>query len=144
MIGILFLGNSKLNKIENVKQGNPGIGGTEYLVLQLFYYLNCTRKDVFLITNDQNLKGRNILYFEHSVMEQLTKQTIKTLILIPKNLTSEFYSELNKKGISCIAWVHNYISYSVINELSKNDCIKKVVFVGKQHYDCYIDDELCG
>jgi len=145
MVGILFFNNSKINNIEEIKNGNPGIGGSEYLVLQLFYYLYKIDPTKFrLITSDNNLKGKDVIHINDSteIVDNLVENNIDKLIFIPKDLGNDFYENLNLNKIKCIAWVHNYINYKLIDTLKNNECIKKVVFVGKQHYECYIDDEL--
>lgn len=145
MIAIMFEGNYGGIKLDEIPQGNPGIGGSEYLLLQLFYYLG---KDmpVLLLSTDSRVVGNNMVYVRNDMeaVKMATELGCEVFIFIPKERGQAFYTILNQSGLKAVAWVHNYISYKVIDYLENCNAVKRVVFVGRQHYDAYIDTELIG
>lgn len=54
-VGILIdRGSIKSDKLINIEKGNPGIGGTEFLLLQLFHYLNKRKNlNAILLTKER-------------------------------------------------------------------------------------------
>lgn len=144
-IGILLDRQINITNIDSIKNGNPGIGGSEYLLLQLFYYLsqeneyNCKLYCVGCNINNVNLVS---VQSDIEAIKKATEDEIDVFIFIPKKRKSDFYKEIQYLKLKSIAWVHNYISYDVIKLLRDCEMVKRVIFVGKQHYDCYIDDEL--
>lgn len=144
-IGILLENKIDITDIDIIKNGNPGIGGSEYLLLQLFYYLsNDNEYNCKLYTLGAKVHNKSATSVESDLdaIKKSIEDKIDIFVFIPKVKKREFYDELENKKLQSIAWVHNYISYKVIKSLQKCTMIKRVIFVGKQHYDCYIDDEL--
>lgn len=146
MVSIFYNGNTDIGNIEIVSKCNPGIGGSEYLLLLLFYYLNllCPHLKCQLLTTDKSIKGNNITYVSDE-LEAIRKSKdigANEFIFIPKKDNIDFYNLLSKEQINGIAWVHNYISYEILELLEKNKEIKRIVFVGKEQYDSYIDSEI--
>lgn len=146
MVSIFYNGNTNIENVEIVSKCNPGIGGSEYLLLLLFYYLNllCPELKCQLLTTDKSMKGNNIIYVSNEIeaIKKSKKNGANEFIFIPKKNNIDFYNMLSKKEINGIAWIHNYISYEMIDLLKKCKSIKRIVFVGKEHYDSYIDSEI--
>lgn len=145
MVYIYVNSNVKIKNIDDVKYGNPGIGGSEFLLLQLFYYLkiygdiNCK-----LIALNNSIVGDDIINIANqSELFNILSESIKSkLVFIPKDLNLEFYNKIDNMDIFGIAWVHNYVSYNVIDILNKYEFIKKIVFVGREHFESYIDSKI--
>jgi glycosyltransferase involved in cell wall biosynthesis len=131
-----------------VEKGNPGIGGTQYLLLQLAYYLSTRANGIavklFLLERlNVSFECEQILIEnDMDAVEKLDNSGIDKLIFIPNSKMSDFYNRLDEWQGYAIAWVHNYITYIDLRNLSNSSATKKIVFVGKQHYDAYCDDEI--
>ena len=144
-VGILLECQIDIDDMGIVEKGNPGVGGSEYLLLQLFYYLsqdneyNCKLYGVGCNINNVNLVS---VQSDIEAIKKATEDEVDVFIFIPKKRKSDFYKEIQCLKLKSIAWVHNYISHDVIKLLRDCEMVKRVIFVGKQHYDCYIDDEL--
>lgn len=143
MISIFSEGVYGIKNIEETRLGNPGVGGTEYLLLQLFYYLSQYYPELepVFLTTDTMLKGKNIIEVknEDDILPTMKKIGSDLLIFIPKDRSNEFFVQLEREGIYSIAWVHNYLSYQVMDRLEKCEAVKRIIFVGRQHYDAYFD-----
>ena len=56
--------------------------------------------------------------------------------------TTEWYQTLEKTSIKSVAWSHVYLDYDELKDVRKCNNVKRVVFVGKEEYDSYIDDDV--
>ena len=86
------------NKITNIESGNPGIGGTEFLLLQLFYYLN-KRGNVqgTLLTKELlDIPGKQIKVSGLSdIIATVKEENLDILIFTPNFREKEFYEALD-------------------------------------------------
>lgn len=133
------------NKITNIESGNPGIGGTEFLLLQLFYYLN-KRGNVqgTLLTKELlDIPGKQIKVSGLSdIIATVKEENLDILIFTPNFREKEFYEALDESNVAGIAWIHNYICYTDMKNVGQCSAIKQVVFVGKEHCEAYCDDSI--
>ncbi|TCL70748.1 glycosyltransferase involved in cell wall biosynthesis [Hydrogenispora ethanolica] len=146
-VGIRFegkeLGNIDFSKLE---EGNPGVGGTEFLLIQLSYYLikYCKKIDVVMYTSNlitlPEIINQVVIENDVDTLEKVKEDNIDIFIFVPKTRGSDYYKKLDQLNIRSIAWVHNYIDYRNIERLQKCSSVKRIVFVGRQHYDAYFDD----
>ncbi len=126
------------------EEGNPGIGGSEFLFLLLMKYLG-EYKEKFAIF---------CYHFEqNSLMEGICTRTVNDLpevlqvaqedqidyLVYQLNWGTEWYSMLEKTEIKAVVWAHCYISKEELNDIADCENVKRVVFVGKEQYDTYID-----
>jgi glycosyltransferase involved in cell wall biosynthesis len=131
----------------NVLDGNPGIGGSEYAIISLVYYLvkykgnfNITVYSsekmilpvglrVVKVTNLKDailaaeIDGCEILIFKHHPMW-----------LVPQNIFT-----LSDRKIKFIVWCHNFVSNGHLNFYCDNDQFIKLVCVGQEQMDLYRD-----
>lgn len=140
-LGLRFLDNLDLTELE---LGNPGIGGTDYC--QLFVaqqFLNKYR--VVIYTRELlNIDHRFLQIIVDDELESIKRASteVDIFIWVAKFPIEELYRAISNSNMKVIAWVHNYINYKTIKLLRDTRNIKRVVFVGQQHYDSYIDDTL--
>lgn len=140
----IYLGNDEGNKIkvDNIFDGNPGIGGTQYCMLQLAEYLS-TRVELCLVLSKREFElSRNIKFTKtNSDTEFISAINDNGCnILITQFLPSEICDRLDH--VKIIVWSHNYIYADYCQRLSKSDKVFCNVFVGKQQYDRYIDNDI--
>lgn len=126
---------------------NPGIGGTQYCFLLLGYYLlkfypneidvvYYSNKKIHLFDKAYNELVDGLLPAIH-----LSEKNNNDYFIIPPLTNEEYISLINVKQ-PIILWAHNYLFSDTAKILYSLDCIKSVVFVGKQQYDRYIDHKL--
>lgn len=131
------------------EKGNPGIGGTPYCFLMLAKYYSITYQndDIFFYHQVENFQNRYSTEYEvvkvnpTNIGEQCVKDKIDFLILTLSRYRS-VADKLEKQGIKCIVWVHNFLTYDNLLLLRRNISATRVVFVGKEQYDRYIDDSV--
>ncbi len=126
------------------EEGNPGVGGTAYCFLLLGRYL-AEEKDTIEITfyhfNENNLmkcKQRRVKSIDDA-LAQMKKDGIDIVIL--KNLQSDkTYDMIEAAGIKTIIWAHNFLTFSEMKLFARCETIKRVICVGRQMYDYYLDE----
>ncbi len=127
------------------QNGNPGIGGTSYMFLQLAHFLNKYDKNIEItLYRSGKCKVEDFLNEEQveneiEALNHINTESCDLILFSSRDKTKEFYNKLDKIGVPAVGWAHNFLSSSEADMI--NDCIavKRLVFVGKQEYDHYID-----
>lgn len=129
------------------EKGNPGVGGTPYCFLMLAKYYSITYQNdnIFFYHQVENFQNKYSTEYKAvrvnptNIAEQCIKDKIDFLVLTLSRYRSSVDS-LEKQGVKCIVWVHNFLTYDNLLLLRRNLSATRVVFVGKEQYDRYIDD----
>lgn len=149
-IGILFddagFQNIDFRYPEN---GNPGIGGTQFCFLMLIrYYSKINKTDELIVyhlnSNDSNKYWENIT-LKHTSLEDFSLECKKDNIdiaLISISRLKILENQLSLNCIKTIVWAHNFLTQELLNLTRKSEIVKRIVFVGKEQYDRYIDDDI--
>lgn len=148
-IGFLFEDNGISNKnLLESPNGNPGIGGTSYMYIILAHYINKIYDDVEITFFREGscplesfIKCENIGKISNFVNAESIRN-IDILVLNAKNINYEYIDKINSIGIKTIVWGHNYLSANQANLIADCKNIKRMVFVGHQEYDKYIDHRI--
>lgn len=145
-LGLLIEGNGLENvDMQNPSLGNPGIGGTQYCFLLLAYYLNLFYPEKFSVSV--------ISYVPLSLPEDIINETVTDLsginglgfdiIVLKTPQIKETYKLISDLSpIKFITWSHNFLYSDTADMVSSTANIVANVFVGKQMYDFYIDDDV--
>lgn len=146
-IGLLFndKGYSGLD-MSSPQAGNPGVGGTQfcYLMLQKYLYeldenvspiIYHFSDNVFPVQIEKKINSVN------EVIELAVKDQIDILI-VQNGQSDEWYNILKETDLKVIIWAHNYLQYKEVEIIENTNNIKRVVFVGRQEYDRYIDHDI--
>lgn len=131
--------------LSNPQNGNPGVGGSEYLFALLGMYLKKNSEDIDICIyhySKNKLPCENkIVNNPYDMLQQMNTDSID-IFIHQINKPSEWYQALRKTKIKSIAWAHVYPAYYEQQEFKRTDNVKRVVFVGKEEYDAYIDSDL--
>lgn len=147
--GILFNDSKVKNKdFSSVRISNPGVGGTEYCYLMLMSYIQEV-KDIELIVytysnncNNQYPCGVVVKNFPSKVECILkAKEDCVDVMLINFTEIEEVDREIRKCKLATIVWVHNLINANTVNFLNINPYYKRVILLGNEHYERYIDHD---
>lgn len=149
-IGFFFEDKGIINKnLIQPQLGNPGIGGTEYMFIMLAHYLLEKYKDIkvtFFRTGNEKLNdGINVVKIG-SIYELFNCSEFKNMdiIIINSKLVDDIglMNLINNSKAKFVMWGHNYLSAFHANLIADCDKIKRMVFVGHQEYDKYIDHRI--
>lgn len=123
--------------------GNNGVGGTQYCFLMLAEALikYSNYQVVFYHYNENRfpfgVKCRKIKSREE-ILDYIESDNIDFIVFKAEGI-NEFINGLSKINVHAIAWAHNFIYAKEINEYYHNSTISRVIFVGHEMYDLYID-----
>ena len=125
----------------NIEQGNPGIGGTHFAMLQIASLLSDNNNDidVFLFAQyteklPSNLNILKTEYFQ-DVIDSIINIEIDIIILSKigaRSLTNEMLMNLSRCNVKVIVWGHCFMTNSFLTTLTKYDNVKCLVTVSKQ------------
>jgi glycosyltransferase involved in cell wall biosynthesis len=148
-----YLENAEIAKVDlrYPERGNPGIGGSEYMMVMIANQL-CKRygklMEVSILAADMcrlpaALRARYAVSFEEAA-EQAARDSMDILIFHPRygrvaERISALESHLTLKGI---AWAHNFLSADDWDALERSKSIAAVVNVGREQLDFYRDHPL--
>lgn len=125
--------------------GNPGVGGSEYLFTLLASQLIKNGLDVIVYHYSSNSLPiglhDSVLGDSESMISKAEADGVDILIH-QVGKTKNWYNRLENSKICSVAWAHVYLDYYELQILRKNQNVKRVVFVGKEEYDSYIDDDI--
>ncbi|MBQ3402108.1 MAG: glycosyltransferase [Synergistaceae bacterium] len=123
--------------------GNSGTGGTQYDTIMLIYALskfsNVELKVYHMGTNKLQDGVKSWIVRDWDELIRLSKIHGNDILVFNADINSPLPEE---NGMKYIIWIHNYLSYDLIDAISANNAIKRVVFVGREHYDHYIDHDI--
>ncbi len=145
----VYLPNGNIRDVElsNPEIGNPGIGGTQFLLFSLPYYLNKYYKDKLeIILFAEYEKAINTDYKVLAVdnlidaAQEAKNISCDMIVFRPSydNETLAFLNEIKKLKIKAIAWMHNTPIF-LLNHLNKNNCITRCICVGREQYETLRD-----
>lgn len=148
-IGFLFEDKGIKDKnLLNPQLGNPGIGGTEFMFIILAHYLIEMYSDIeitfFRQGNELINEKINIVRIHNTTdlfdCSDLNKMDI--MIVNSKIIDDVLAAYIKDSHTKYIMWGHNYLSAHQANLIADCPNIIRMVFVGHQEYDKYIDHRI--
>lgn len=129
----------------SVNAGNPGVGGTQFCMLLLAEYLK--KKPDFQVmlisTRKYVMDGVEFQYMKHEgELYDIADKYQTDILMLSQNVSNSLRLNLNKYNFRVIIWSHNYIYSDLCEFITKTPQVACNVFVGKQQYDRYIDDDV--
>ncbi len=138
---ILYFDFSSYNdkKITQVSLGNPGIGGTQYLFLELFYFYNKLFENkslqLYYIGEIQFQLDCKVNPIKINCFQDLSLITdINDVIILRENDFKINLDTINKNNFNVFIWAHNTIDYITYRKILKTDKVLKIICVSEQQY----------
>ena len=124
-------------------QGNNGVGGTQYCFLMLADALvKYTEHTVFFYHYSENALPYGVkshrINERNNIIACAEEDLIDILIFKSEGIT-ELVKDLRHTDIRAVVWAHNYLFSEELEEYCNNLNVARVVFVGHEMYDRYID-----
>jgi glycosyltransferase involved in cell wall biosynthesis len=125
------------------EEGNNGVGGTQYCFIMVARYLALSpqNKIIFYHYHPNILPDRiGSRRFDtwQAMIRDAERDGVDFWIYKAEN-NSEMMETFRNLSIQVIAWAHNYLFVDELHHLSKINSVKRVIFVGREQYDRYID-----
>lgn len=140
-----YLPNKNCNSdCTEVDKGNPGIGGTEYMIIAMAYHLMICQdihKITVLAQNDQRLPRQCCVKKVQNVLKAVSfckEDDIDCLIVQNSPETNSLFQE--KLGdLKLIIWAHSFMSRKQWNLYANSANVKRIVCVGNEELELYCD-----
>ena len=138
-------GYSDIN-MSNPNKGNPGIGGTQYMYLMFGYYMKVYKPSVDIVYfhyNDSNclpVGCKSVIVNEEIEIIEACVQNSIDVLLHDTAKDKMWYQKAHEKGLRLAVWAECYVDYPEIQYIKDYDNVKRLVLVGHQEYDRYVDD----
>lgn len=146
-----FLDNSRIKDIslKYPQKGNPGIGGTEFMIWTVGFYLNKLYKDIevyFLSPYIEQLPDETINIKCTTVFDAVkTAHAISANFLIlrdAKCLDENLYKLIDALEVKTIMWSHNFEKYEYMKLANECENVILNICVSKEQYDRLRDHEI--
>lgn len=138
-----FLNNKTMKNVDysSIKEGNPGIAGSEYEFLLVPYLLE--QRNIIQAYLLVNFEGK----FPHQNIERVNnlndcclwciKNDVPILVIDIKYVDIKILQKY--KTLSFVIWAHNNATYSQLSLFTKLPYIKKIVNCGREELELYRD-----
>lgn len=130
------------------QSGNPGIGGSEYIVWTISCYLNQIYNDldIILFAPITDKLPNNIEAYKCSSLEEAIEFSEKINLDIfvfrgPQN-NKELFELIDRKKIKSVMWNHNYENYQALKYASECSYLVRNVCVSREQYDKLRDHKI--
>ena len=128
-------------------EGNPGIGGADYMLLLLAHCLNLFSKTIDVTvfqTGDNNTypPDLKVINLANDGMSAILKNQIDIYIANASARDNLWYEFFEKNNIKLILRAANFPTAEKLRQYNTYKCIKRIVFLGGQEYDTYLDDDI--
>ncbi|MGO4933587.1 glycosyltransferase family 4 protein [Clostridium perfringens] len=147
---LFYLDNSGREELDysNPELGNPGVGGTQFMIWSLVYFLKKYNKNLNISLAANNIKRmfNTVDLYEvkniEDAIELANKNKFDILILRGPILNEDIYIKIEKLKVKTIIWTHNFDVPISAKLVSKYKYIVRNVCVGKEQYDRLRDHEV--
>ena len=140
-----FLQNGTLKNVDcrNAWISNPGIGGAEYQIIAISYFLSKNKKfDLTLYAQKNYLLPQEIHVIEttdlNSALEHASNNNVEIFVINYSNDCSNFKIYTS---IKLIIWCHNFVNSTKLNYYAKHNTYVKLIGVGREQIDMYLDHQ---
>lgn len=146
-LGVLFQEEeSRGMDLSRPELGNPGTGGTAFCFLLFLKYIKAAPGAEDIDITVYQLQD-NIMPYDNCKLVDNLGQALEMaqadgceLILLRNHQTDEAYDLLKKYDFKYIFWMHNKLTYGEIKLFRQWDACSRVIAVGREMYDYYLDD----
>lgn len=146
-----YLDNSAIRATDcsNALDGNPGIGGTEWLFVAVSSLLANRDNEIETVLYT-TVSGAFPVGIDNVVVKDLS-EAIELAdssgfdYLVVKHLADNIISgrlDVRTKHLQIICWCHVFVCHWELDYYAQNHLISKVVFVGREMYDLYRDHKI--
>lgn len=140
------LNNRGQEKVDctNIVHSNPGIGGSEYLILAITTLLSQRDNDIDIILYVHkpavlpNSLNYNVIDSLEDAIKNAIKKKIDVLVVDYKRMQDELLIKYKDK-IKFVIWCHNFVTDKQLYFYNKMPNVLRIINVGREQLDLYRD-----
>lgn len=145
-----YLDNRRLKNIDfsEPTKGNPGVGGTHFMIWTISYYLKkiyCDL-DIIILANCIENMPRDIKSIQcNNYLDAIQiSNKIKSDILILRGPVEceEIFKKIDRYKMKTLMWCHNFEGVKYLNLANECKYVKRNICVGKEQYDRLRDHKI--
>ncbi|WP_054199115.1 glycosyltransferase family 4 protein [Clostridium baratii] len=144
-----YLDNSKIKDVDmsNPYMGNPGIGGTQYMIWVISFYLKkyYPQLDIIVFANYINKLPKELTLIKVKDIKDSVIKASKLdidLFIFRSIECKEFYDMLRTYKLNSVAWAHNFSTSKELKYINECKYVKRYICVGKQQYNMLKDHSI--
>lgn len=131
----------------NMEHFNPGIGGTQYLFLEVALYLSRNTEHIIHMYSNTAVDIGFDFDYQYvndvlSVINICAEKKYDILVIRGPIYDKRITHEIENKNLKVIIWSHNFESYDSIKLCEKSPNIVKYICVGNEQRDLLLDTGL--
>lgn len=144
-----YLQNDKISGIDCTRplEGNPGIGGTEYMFVAIPYALQCLdakhrHHEIVLFANDISCLPHDMPCVKVSGSDELAQIVLKggvNLLVMRPTRENCLLADLLPRTTQVVMWAHNAIKRQDLTALIQHKNVSAIVCVGREQLHIYRD-----
>ena len=142
-----YLANAKIADVSFAapERGNPGIGGSHFLVGVLPYYLEKFAGErivpVVYANRPQSVPVSESVFADDvlSAMRQAKSDGCECFVDIAKEIPRQVVAEADRLALPTVLWIHNVVRHTHLRDAARSSYIRRVVCSGHEIYD-YLRD----
>ena len=143
-----FIDNTSIYDVDasTILQANPGIGGTEYLIMLVSMLLSCRDNGLcirlYMTREQHNMPKELSCFIVSDIAEAISHAEEEDFDCLVVKHDAEYVQRdcLTTNGnLEIIVWCHVFICYWELNYYANNPHVKYVVHVGREALDLYRD-----
>lgn len=142
----MYFGDIKRELVAlNPLSGNPGVGGTHWLFLMLSYLLprSSAKYDVTVMSESPlTLDPRVRVLRIDEAPAVVAQREGADVLLMRSDASEETRRSIEQSRLKVVLWSHNYVLEDFARWVVRTPQVVANVFVGRQMYDRYVDDDL--
>lgn len=144
-----YLPNSKCSNTDcrDIENGNPGLGGTEYLIVLVSTILTLRDNiDVILFVEKKGifhpqLKTKTVCSFD-GAYEEACNLNVDFFVFRPLPQYYKSMAFVNNGKTKLVPWCHNFLKYEFLKFFYECHKVPFMVSVGKEQSELYLDMEI--
>lgn len=144
---VFYLPNKNFKEVDchNLEEGNPGIGGTEYIIQATVHYIHKLRPTginiIVGVEDDTNISTSIHPIIKIDSIKELIEQTNPDYVIF--KYVNEVYQEA-RKAVSIsktrlLPWTHNFVSRRNLTVLANDDKVARIICVSCEQLNMYRD-----
>lgn len=143
-----YLNNGQLEGLDwtNVLHGNPGAGGTEYLVVLESYLMSLEKNfEVVLYAEKKSIFPKEVSVKYVNTLRDAILDSNENLVdffvfkEVQKDPSFSYLKDIpHRTGL--IVWTHNFMKKKALDVYAKESKIKSIICVSREMMDLYLDE----
>jgi len=135
-----YLNNENDKDCSKIEIGNPGLGGTEYLIILVATLLSKRDNDISikLYGNYRGILPKELSFVRCKSFSDFVMKS-KADYLVAVSTTVDLRVIESHKKSRFVIWCHNFVSPHILNAYSRLPNIVRVINVGREQMDLYRD-----